>query len=49
MEQILNTDRERLRKLAQKQLEYVYSQKNDKILQQWDALANGRKEEPFDR
>lgn len=46
MNTILEKDRQRLRALAQKQLEYANCPKNEKILKQWDALANGRREAP---
>ncbi len=46
MEYILEKDRQRLRVLAQKQLEYANCQRNDQILKQWQALAEGRKESP---
>lgn len=39
-------DREILRELAKKQLEYANSPKNDAILKKWDALAHGRRETP---
>ena len=46
MEHLLEKDRLRLRTLAQKQLEYANCQRNDQILKQWQALAEGRKESP---
>lgn len=46
MERICEKDRQRLRALAQKQLEYANSQENEVILQKWDALAKGRRETP---
>ena len=46
MESISLKDRERLRNLARKQLEYAYAPKNDIIIQKWEALANGRRENP---
>lgn len=46
MERILETDRQRLRELAQRQLEYAYCAKNEAILKKWDALAAGRRETP---
>jgi len=46
MECISLKDREILRSLAHKQLEYACSQKNQDILKKWDALANGRREMP---
>ena len=39
-------DRQRLRELARKQLEYAHSLRNEQIIQQWQALANGRRENP---
>lgn len=39
-------DRERLRTLAKKQLEYAHSEENAAILRKWDALAEGRRESP---
>ena len=39
-------DRLRLRALAQKQLEYAHSSRNEEILRQWQALAQGRRESP---
>lgn len=46
MECIEKQDREILRGLARKQLEYANSSKNEEILKKWDALAHGRKETP---
>ncbi len=46
MEAISQHDREILRNLAQKQLEYANSPKNEEILKKWDALAHGRRETP---
>lgn len=46
MEQISRKDRQILRELAQRQLELSGSEKNSRILKQWDALAKGRREEP---
>lgn len=46
MECIEKKDREILRGLARKQLEYANSSKNEEILKKWDALAHGRKETP---
>ncbi len=43
---IQGKDRERLRSLAQKQLEYANSPQNDIILKKWEALAQGRRETP---
>lgn len=39
-------DREILRNLAKKQLEYAHSPQNDIILKKWDSLAKGRRETP---
>lgn len=46
MEHISEQDREILRQLAYKQLEYANCPRNDEILKQWDALANCRRESP---
>lgn len=46
MNSINKRDRERLRSLARKQLEYATSEKNDEILNKWNALAEGRREIP---
>ena len=46
MERVSANDRERLRSLAHKQLEYANSPENERILKQWRALAEGRKESP---
>ena len=46
MEQIPLKDREILRTLAKRRLEYANCPKNDEILKKWDALAQGRKESP---
>ncbi|MBP3294584.1 MAG: hypothetical protein J6N32_12590 [Clostridia bacterium] len=46
MENISMQDREILRCLAKKQLEYANCPKNDEILRKWDALAQGRRETP---
>ena len=46
MNLIPEKDRERLRNLARKQLEYANCDRNDVILKQWDALAHGRRESP---
>lgn len=46
MEILLAKDRERLRSLARKQLEYANAPENDIILKKWDALAKGRRETP---
>ena len=39
-------DRLRLRELANRQLEYAHSPRNDEILKQWQALSQGRRESP---
>ena len=39
-------DLQRLRELARKQLEYAHSPRNEQIIQQWQALAEGRRENP---
>ena len=46
MEHIQEKDRQILRELARKQLEYANSAKNEEILRKWDALAKGRRETP---
>lgn len=46
MEHISVQDRQILRQLAQKQLAFANSPRNDEILKQWNALANGRRENP---
>ena len=47
MEQTISQkDRERLRTLATKHLEYARSEKNAAILKKWEALAAGRRESP---
>ncbi len=46
MERIQGKDLQRLRSLAQKQLEFAHSEENDIILKKWDALAKGRRETP---
>lgn len=46
MNAINKKDRERLRALAEKQLEYANSDKNAEILKKWNALAEGRRESP---
>lgn len=46
MENISMQDREILRSLAKKQLEYANCPKNEEILKKWDALAQGRRETP---
>ena len=46
MERISANDREILRGLAKKHLEYANSPENDAILRKWDALGKGRRETP---
>lgn len=46
MERISEKDRLRLRRLAERQLEYASSPQNEIILKKWDALAHGRRETP---
>ena len=46
MERIQGKDLQRLRSLAQKQLEFAHSEENNIILKKWDALAKGRRETP---
>ena len=46
MEKISMKDREILRDIARRHLEYANSPENEVILKKWDALANGRKENP---
>lgn len=46
MESISNKDREILRRLAQKQLEYANSKENARILKKWQAQAAGKRECP---
>lgn len=46
MNPIQGKDREILRRLAQKQLEYATCAKNDEILKKWQAQAEGRREGP---
>lgn len=46
MENINAKDRERLRCLAAKQLEYAGSERNREILKKWQALQEGRRELP---
>ena len=41
-----HNDRLRLRELANRQLEYAHCARNDEILRQWQALAQGRRESP---
>ena len=46
MERIQGRDLQRLRALAQKQLEYAHSPANEIILKKWEALGSGRRETP---
>lgn len=46
MNAIPEKDREIIRNLARKQLEYANSPENEIILKKWDALANGHRESP---
>lgn len=46
MEQIHAKDREILRSIAQRYLEYANSPKNDEIMKKWKALESGRRESP---
>ena len=46
MERMQGKDLQRLRSLAQKQLEFAHSEENNIILKKWDALAKGRRETP---
>lgn len=46
MEHIPEKDRERVRNLARRQLEFANAPENAVILKKWDALANGRRETP---
>ena len=46
MEQISRSDRQILRELAQKHLDYANSPENEAILRKWAALENGRRETP---
>ena len=46
MQSICEKDRQRLRSLARKQLEYAHSPRNAVIWKQWEALAAGRREAP---
>ena len=46
MEQIPAKDREILRSLAKRRLEYASCPKNEEILKKWKALEEGRKETP---
>jgi len=46
MEQIIPHDRQILRELAKKHLEYANSPENEAILKKWKALEQGRRETP---
>ena len=46
MDRIPQKDREIIRNLARKQLEYANAPENDAILKKWEALAHGRRETP---
>lgn len=46
MEIISSTDRERLRSLARKHLEFATSDQNEQILKKWQAQAENRRETP---
>ncbi|MCR4621193.1 MAG: hypothetical protein K5663_03855 [Clostridiales bacterium] len=46
MTQVSARDLERLRALARLKAEYAYSPENERILKQWEALAQGRRETP---
>lgn len=46
MERISEKDRQRLRALARKQLEYANSPRNAEIMKMWEAQAQGRRETP---
>lgn len=46
MKMISTADRERLRDLAYRHLEYATCSQNDAILNKWQALAEGRREAP---
>jgi len=46
MEKISEKDRARLRALARRQLEYAHSARNDEIMKQWEALGQGKRENP---
>ena len=46
MNQVSAKDRQILRELAKKHLEYANSPENEAILKKWDALAKGRRETP---
>lgn len=46
MQMVNEKDRERLRSLASKQVEYANSEQNKEILKKWEALKEGRRELP---
>lgn len=46
MERIPASDRQIIREIAYRQLEFAHSSENDRILKQWDALGQGRRETP---
>lgn len=46
MSRMSEADRNRLRRLAEKQAEYAGSERNGQIMKQWEALAEGRKDTP---
>lgn len=46
MEKITSKDREILRQLAHRQMEYAHSAENDRIMKMWKALGEGRRETP---
>ena len=46
MERIPESDRQILRNLARRQLELANSPENERILKQWEALKEGRRESP---
>lgn len=45
-EALTKHERDRLRTLARKQLEFAHCDKNTRILKQWEALEQGRRETP---
>ena len=45
-DQITQKDREVLRQLAHRQMEYAHSAENDRIMRKWEALGAGRRETP---
>ena len=44
--EISSKDRQRLRHLAARQMEFAHCRRNDEILRQWNCLAEGRRESP---